>query len=195
MKSAARDRILRRLETHNVCSDDWPLLNCHKRTLQRQLESLHQEGRILIISWRTTEEPGPYLPTYTLSPGRDRPYPRRPTSSEKARRRWPVEGVAERSAALQRARRRRAAPLDTTLAGMLLGKLKGAKPTTQEIDMNINCTGCGRLIADILVRPALCEECQEAQRYASSEDDEEPEVLDEEALLHGQGCSHTPGRA
>lgn len=42
--------------------------------------------------------------------------------------------------------------------------------------MNINCTGCGALIKDILVRPALCEECQTAARYAEADGEPEDEV-------------------
>ena len=48
--------------------------------------------------------------------------------------------------------------------------------------MNINCTGCGRLIQDILVRPALCEECQVTAHYTSDEDAEELDPEPEEAL-------------
>lgn len=106
------------------------LLHCHKRTLQRQLDALRAEHKIHIVAWRTTEQPGPYLPTYALGAGRDKPYPDRPAYAEKQRRRRSREGVAERDAALQRARRRRAAPLDTSLAGMLLGSLMGGKPPT-----------------------------------------------------------------
>jgi hypothetical protein len=126
-KNTVSSRVLSLSKFQDVCSDDFEKVHCDKRTLQRNLKTLHEQRLLHIVKWRTRGEPGPYLPLFRRGTGKDKPYPERPTHVEKQQRRRLNPDVVEREAALKRLRRRKANPKPLSLAGLLLGRTrKGA---------------------------------------------------------------------